>query len=92
MDLFVILDPVSALLLHLLHDFIALIFQDLGFNNFAGNFKIVHELHASLTPFLLSILHSLNGIAHLLLNSHGPAGHAQEEKLFLADAFDLLPG
>jgi hypothetical protein len=91
MDLLIVLDPVSSLLLHLLHDFITLVFQNLCFDNFPGCFKIIHVLHSCLAPFFLGVFHSLDGIAHFFLDSHWPASHPQEKELFLANCFNLFP-
>jgi hypothetical protein len=78
-------------LLHLFHDFISLVFQNLCFDYFAGSFKIIHVLHSCLAPFFLGVFHALNRIAHFFLSSHRPACHSQEKELFLANRFNLFP-
>jgi hypothetical protein len=90
MDLFIILDPISSFLFHLFHDFISLIFQDFCLDDFTSCFEIIHVLHAGLSPLVLSILHSFNGITHFFLRCHRPTSHSKEEELFLTDGLNLF--
>ena len=91
MHLFVVLDPVSALLFHLLHYVISLVVDDVYLLLVASCLEVFHELHPCLSALLLHRLHPGERITHSLLDGHRAAGHAQEKHLFLAHALDLLP-
>jgi len=83
MQLFVVLDPITSLLLHLLHDLVSLVADKVTFDDLSGSLEVVHELHASLPPLLHGLLHLVDGVAHLLLVGHGTTCHTQEVELLL---------
>jgi hypothetical protein len=90
MQLLVVLDPITSLLFHLLHDFITLVTNQVLLDDFPGGLEIIHELHASLSSLLLGLSHLGNRVTHLILHSHGTAGHSEEVKFFLSQFFNLL--
>ena len=90
MKLFVVLDPITSLLLHLLHDLVSLVTDKVALDDLSGSLEVVHELHASLPPLLHGLLHLIDGVAHLILVGHRATCHAQEVELLLPQFFDLL--
>ena len=75
MQLLVVLNPVTSLLLHLLHDLVTFVTDQILFDDFSGGLKVVHELHASLSSLFLSLSHALEWVTDLLLHGHGTTSH-----------------
>ena len=86
MYLLVVLDPVPPLLLHLLHDLVALVLEHLRLDHLPRSLEVIHVLHARLPSLLLRFLHPLDRVPQLLLSGHRPTSHAQEKELLQAEA------
>jgi hypothetical protein len=84
MLLLVVLDPITSLLLHLLHDVVTFVLKDFILLDLPSRFEVIHVLHAGLPALILYRFHLLQGVLGLFHCGLRPARHAKEEHLFLA--------
>ena len=92
MFLLPVLNPIAALLFHLLHELISFIANHIALDDISGSLEVIHELHTGLSSILLCLKHLSDRVSHLILMSHRSAGHSEEVKFLLAQFLDLLAG
>jgi hypothetical protein len=90
MKLLVILNPVTPLLLHLFHNLVALITDEILLDDVSSCLEVIHEFHASLPALLLGLSHALERVSNLLLDGHGTSCHAQEVEFLLSELLNSL--
>ena len=59
MQLLVVLNPVTSLLLHLFHNLVPLITNEILLDDISSCFEVIHEFHASLSAIFLGLAHAL---------------------------------
>ena len=92
MDLLIVLDPLTALLLHLFHYVVTFILKQLVLLYITSGFEIIHVLHASLSTLILDLAHFLQGVTSFFLSCLGSASHAKEEHFFKSQGLNVFAG